>query len=70
MARAVGGYRARMSHPDPGGTPEPEAGSLTRTPTTPGQSKAGEVEPQEATPGAYEADDADRERGKDVKPGG
>jgi hypothetical protein len=58
-----------MTHPEPGGTPEPEAGSLTRTPTTPEQSKAGEVEPQEATPGAYAADDAEQERGKDVKPG-
>jgi hypothetical protein len=58
-----------MTHPDPGGTPEPEAGSLTRTPTTPEQSKAGEVEPQEATPGAYDADGADRERGEQVEPG-
>ncbi len=46
-----------MNHPDPGGTPEPQAGSLTRTPTTTEQSKAGEVEPQEATPGAYDEDD-------------
>jgi hypothetical protein len=59
-----------MTHPDPGGTPEPEAGSLTRRPTTPEQSTTGEVEPQEAIPGAYEADDTDRERGKQVKPGG
>ena len=58
-----------MNHPDPGGTPEPQAGSLTRAPTTPDQSTAGDVEPQEATPGAYEADDADQERGKQVKPG-
>jgi hypothetical protein len=27
------------------------------------------VEPQEATPGAYEADAAEEERGKQVKPG-
>jgi hypothetical protein len=33
------------------------------------RSRAGEVEPQEATPGAYESDDAERERGKQVKPG-
>jgi hypothetical protein len=59
-----------MTRPDPGGTAEPQAGSLTRTPTTAEQSKAGEVEPPEATPGAYEADDAERERGKQVKPGG
>jgi hypothetical protein len=58
-----------MTHPDPGGTPEPQSGSLTRTPTTPEQSKAGEVEPPEATPGAYEADETEQERGKDVKPG-
>jgi hypothetical protein len=58
-----------MTHPDPGGTPEAQAGSLTRTPTTPDQSKAGEVEPQEATPGAYEADENEQQRGKQVKPG-
>lgn len=56
-------------HPDPGGTPEVRPGSLTRTPTTPEQSKAGEVDPAEATPGAYEADEAERDRGKRVKPG-
>ena len=59
-----------MTHPDPGGTPEAGSGSLTRTPTTPEQSRAGEVEPAEAIPGAYDADDAERERGKDVAPGG
>jgi len=58
-----------MTRPDPGGTAEPQAGSPTRTPTTPEQSKAGEVEPPEATPGAYEADDTEQERGKQVKPG-
>ena len=58
-----------MTHPDPGGTPEPRAGSLTRSPTTPEQGRAGEVEPPVATPGAYEADDEEQERGKDVKPG-
>ncbi len=56
-----------MNHPDPGGTPEYESGSLTRTPTTAEQSKAGKVEPQEATPGAYEADE---QRGSQVEPGG
>jgi hypothetical protein len=59
-----------MTRPDPGGTAEPQSGSLTRTPTTPEQSAAGEVEPPEATPGVYEADDEERERGKQVKPGG
>jgi len=59
-----------MTHPDPGGTAEPQSGSLTRTPTTPGQSAAGEVEPPEATPGVYEADDEERERGTQVEPGG
>jgi len=58
-----------MTRPDPGGTPEPQAGSLTRTPTTPGHSSAGEVEPPKATPGAYEADEAEQEAGKDVEPG-
>jgi hypothetical protein len=58
-----------MTHPDPGGTPEPQAGSLTRTPTTPDQSKAGEVEPPEATPGAYEAGEDEQQRGRHVKPG-
>jgi hypothetical protein len=58
-----------MTHPDPGGTPEPQSGSLTRTPTTPEQSRAGEVEPPRATPGAYESDEADEQRGKQVKPG-
>jgi hypothetical protein len=59
-----------MTHPDPGGTPEAEAGSLTRTPTTPEQSTAGQVEPQEATPGAYDSDRDGREHGEDVTPGG
>lgn len=58
-----------MTHPDPGGTPEPQAGSLTRTPTTPQQSAAGAVEPQEATPGTYDADDREREQGEEVEPG-
>ena len=58
-----------MTHPDPGGTPDPGPSSLTRTPTTPQQSRAGEVEPHEATPGVYEADDVEQERGKHVKPG-
>ena len=58
-----------MTHPDPGGTPEPQAGSLTRTPTTPDQSKRGAVEPQEATPGAYESDDDEQQRATRVTPG-
>ena len=56
-------------HPDPGGTPEPTQGSLTRTPTTPGQSKAGDVAPPVATPGSYDADETEKERGRRVKPG-
>lgn len=56
-------------HPDPGGTPEPRQGSLTRTPTTPEQSRAGEVEPPVATPGSHDADAAEQEHGKHVKPG-
>ena len=59
-----------MTHPDPGGTPEPDSASLTRAPTTTEQSKPDHAEQPEAIPGAYEADDADRERGKDMKPGG
>ncbi|MCV2489085.1 hypothetical protein OF117_06890 [Geodermatophilus sp. YIM 151500] len=57
-------------HPEPGGTPEPGSSSLTRTPTTTEQSRAGEVDPPVATPGAHDADDAERARGRAVKPGG
>jgi hypothetical protein len=56
-------------HPDPGGTPEPRQGSLTRTPTTPEQSRAGEIEPPVPTPGSHASDPAGQERGKHVEPG-
>jgi hypothetical protein len=50
---------------DPGGTPSPGPTHLTDGPTVPGARGDG---PQ-AVPGAYEAGDAERERGKAVKPG-
>jgi hypothetical protein len=50
---------------DPAGTPSPGPDNLTARPRTPGN---GEDGPQ-AVPGAYEADDADQERGRAVKPG-
>jgi hypothetical protein len=49
---------------EPGGTPTPGPDSLTDKPASPG----GDDGPS-AVPGAYEADDADRERGRAVKPG-
>jgi hypothetical protein len=58
-------------HPDtgeraePAGTPSPGPHDLTDRPTTPG----GDDGRPTAIPGAYEADDAERERGKAVKPG-
>ena len=58
-----------QQHPDPGGTPEPRSDNLTRTPTTTQQSRAGEIEPPVATPGAHDADDAEQDRGKEMKPG-
>jgi hypothetical protein len=51
--------------PDPGGTPSPGPEHLTEGPVVPG---ARGDEPK-ATPGVYAADDAQRERGKAVKPG-
>jgi len=48
-----------------GGTPSPGPGHLTDRPAVPGD---GGDEPK-ATPGTYAADDAQRERGKAVKPG-
>ena len=50
---------------DPAGTPSPGPDNLTARPRTPG---SGDGRPQ-AVPGAYEADDADQERGRAVKPG-
>jgi hypothetical protein len=49
---------------EPGGTPTP-ANSLTGRPATPGDE---ETTPTPA-PGAYAADDIDRERARAVKPG-
>ena len=51
---------------EPGGTPSPGPDNLTARPVTPGDDDAGQPK---AVPGAYEADDADQERGKAVKPG-
>jgi hypothetical protein len=51
---------------DPAGTPSPGPDDLTARPATPGGDDAG---PPTAVPGAYEADDAEQERGKAVKPG-
>ncbi|HET6393684.1 MAG TPA: hypothetical protein VFG13_12750 [Blastococcus sp.] len=50
---------------EPAGTPSPGPDDLTSRPATPGTADDGPT----AVPGAYEADDAERERGKAVKPG-
>jgi hypothetical protein len=50
---------------EPGGTPPPGPDNLTDVPAQP----SGQSDGSAAVPGAYEADDADRERGKAVKPG-
>ena len=49
---------------EPGGSPTHGQDDLIRKPVTPGADEG-----PTAVPGAYEADDADRERGKAVKPG-
>lgn len=54
-------------HREPGGTPSPGPADLTDRPVTPGTDDGAGAR---AVPGAYEADDTDRERGKAVKPGG
>jgi hypothetical protein len=51
---------------EPGGTPPPGPGNLTDAPAQPGTGASGGPA---AVPGAYEADEAERERGKAVKPG-
>ena len=51
---------------EPAGTPSPGPDDLTSKPATPGTDDAGRPS---AVPGAYEADDAEQERGKAVKPG-
>jgi hypothetical protein len=50
---------------EPGGTPTTGRGDLTDRPVTPGS----ETTQPSAVPGVYSADDDDRERGRDVKPG-
>jgi hypothetical protein len=50
---------------EPAGTPSTGPDDLTARPATPGTDDGG----PKAVPGAYEADDADRDRGKAVKPG-
>jgi hypothetical protein len=51
---------------DPAGTPSAGPDNLTARPAVPGDDGGGAPK---AVPGAYEADDDDRERGKAVKPG-
>ena len=50
---------------EPGGTPTAGRGDLIDRPVTPGD----EASTTAAVPGAYDADDEDRERGRAVKPG-
>jgi hypothetical protein len=50
---------------EPGGTPSPGPDHLTDGPVTPGP----RGDEPTAVPGAYEADDAERERRRAVKPG-
>ena len=52
--------------PDPGGTVSPGPDHLTATATTPGNPDAST--PQ-AAPGAYEADEEEKRRGRARKPG-
>ena len=51
---------------EPAGTPSPGPDNLTSKPATPGTEDAAKPT---AVPGAYEADDAEQEQGKAVKPG-
>ena len=51
-------------HADPGGTPARHQGDLVDKAVTPGADDG-----PTAVPGAYEADEDDQQRGKDVKPG-
>jgi hypothetical protein len=50
---------------EPAGTPSPGPDNLIAKPATPGTDDDGPT----AVPGAYEAGDAEQERGKAVKPG-
>jgi hypothetical protein len=54
------------SSQEPGGTPGPGPDNLVQKPVTPGGDDAGTAT---ATPGVYEADEAEQQRGKAVKPG-
>jgi hypothetical protein len=51
---------------EPGGTPSPGRRDLVDAPVTPG---ADGGERPKAVPGAYEADEEERQRGRAVKPG-
>jgi hypothetical protein len=51
---------------EPGGTPPPGSDNLADAPVQPGTGASGG---SATVPGAYEADEAMRERGKAVKPG-
>jgi hypothetical protein len=50
---------------EPGGSPSHGHGSLIRKPVSPGDEDTAAT----PVPGAYDADDEERERGKAVKPG-
>jgi len=51
---------------EPGGTPSSKQGDLTDRPAPPG---TGGPERPAAVPGAYDADEPEKERGRAVKPG-
>jgi hypothetical protein len=51
---------------DPGGTPTPGQDNLIAKPAVPGSD---ETTQPTAAPGTYEADDVDRQRAREVKPG-
>lgn len=51
---------------EPGGTPSAGPDDLIQKPVAPG---SGEGDRPSAVPGTYEADDAEQQRGKAVKPG-
>jgi hypothetical protein len=51
---------------EPGGTPSSGPSDLIDRPAQPG---AGGTDGPSAVPGAYDADDAEKERGTSVKPG-
>jgi hypothetical protein len=58
--------RPDTARTDPAGTPSPGPDNLIEKPVTPGSD---DTRAHTAVPGAYEADEADQERGKAVKPG-